>query len=123
MANLIFIVLLSILLSLTSCATIISGTQEDVMFNSEPQGAMLDLNGAALGTTPCTIKLKRNQSHLVYLRKEGYHPYCFQIQKEFNPIFLGNIILGGPVGMLVDVCSGGVYKLSPTSNFHILKNK
>lgn len=43
------------------------------------------------------------------------------IKKGFEPVFLGNLVLGGPIGMLVDVCTGAVYKLSPQNNFLLLK--
>ena len=113
--------LFACLFFLTSCSTIINGSSQDVFFNSDPIGSIVEIEGSQLGETPCTLKLKRKKAQTIVLKKEGYESSCIYIKKGFEPVFLGNIILGGPIGMLVDVCSGAVYKLSPDNNFVILK--
>ena len=112
----------SILASLvTSCATIITGTRESVFFDSDPVGSFLEIDGEEVGKTPCTLKLKKNREYIVVFKKEGYTSGNIFIKKGFEPVFLGNLVLGGPIGMLVDVCTGAVYKLSPQNNFLLLK--
>ena len=43
-------------LSLTSCATILTGTSDKITFNSSPEGAKVLDAGIEKCTTPCTIK-------------------------------------------------------------------
>jgi hypothetical protein len=35
------------------------------------------------------------------------------ISKNFDPLFLGNILLGGIIGMVVNYANGAMYKLKP----------
>lgn len=44
---------------------------------------------------------------------EGYHPFDMCIRKRLSRWVFGNIIFGGLVGVVIDVVSGGVYKLTP----------
>lgn len=104
----------------TSCATTITGTKETVFFDSDPTGSILELNGKNVGKTPCSLDLKKNNNYTFVVRKEGFTPQELVITKGFQPIFLGNLAFGGPLGMLIDVLSGAVYELSPQRNFTVL---
>ena len=110
------------ILFLISCATILTGSTQEVYFNSEPSGGLVKINGANLGETPCALKLKKGKSYPVTIEKEGHITQHLYLSKDFQPIFLGNLILGGPLGMIVDLCSGAAYQLSPSHNYVVLKS-
>jgi hypothetical protein len=47
-------------------------------------------------------------------QKEGYEPQTATLQKELDAWYLGNILLGGLIGMLiVDPLTGAMWKLPP----------
>lgn len=97
-----------------SCATIFSGTTDDVTFESEPEGATVYIDGVQRGRTPTTIEVNRDTSQpRVRLELDGYQTEQFRLQRNFNTVSilnLGNLIFWG-----VDLISGAVYRYSPTS--------
>jgi hypothetical protein len=64
------VTLLVILLS--GCASIINGTNQNLTFNSNPQGAKVYLDGIVMGTTPFTFQAKKNRYNNLRVEKEGY---------------------------------------------------
>lgn len=110
-------------LASTGCATIINGSRQTVDFSSQPTGAKVYINGQEYGNTPTSVKLKRNanmpgqvagqKQYDVKIELEGYHPYELKVKREFNGWFIGNILIGGLIGVIVDAATGSMYKLSP----------
>lgn len=100
---------------LTGCATIISGTSQEIGIVSRPSGAKVIINGVFRGTTPMAIKLSRKDTHKIRLELEGYKPYEVVLVRRINWWVLGNLIFGGLIGLAVDAISGGIYRLSPDS--------
>ena len=45
----------------------------------------------------------------------GYQEARIHISKEFDPLFLGNLLCGGVIGMIVDASNGAMNKLTPES--------
>lgn len=105
-----------IAMSLTGCASIIDGGNQSLSFASNPEGATVYMNGAAIGKTPVTISAKR-QSGAQPLRftKEGYKDVDVQAASTMNPWFLGNIITGGLFGSTTDGMSGAAFKYEQNS--------
>lgn len=105
-------------LLLTSCATTVNGTTEDVCIQSKPSEADLYVDGIAYGKTPRILPLDRRTSHVVRIELEGYEPQEFFLKNELSGWSFGNLALAPltlfviPVGVAVDACSGGIYKLS-----------
>ncbi|WP_303918031.1 PEGA domain-containing protein [Draconibacterium sediminis] len=97
----------------SSCATIISGSRQNVTIASTPSAADVYINGVDMGKTPVTKNLKRNQEYTVLIELEGYLPYETLLTKEFNAWYLGNILIGGLIGLIIDPITGAIYKLSP----------
>jgi len=101
-----------------SCASIIHGTKQSITINSTPTQAVFEVKteGGAIvfhGYTPATVSLDRKNAYDVTIYLDGYQPASLHISKNFDPIFLGNILLGGIIGMVVDYAKGAMYKLSP----------
>lgn len=83
----------------------------------------MSINGANFGTTPTQVRLKRNANmpgtpsgrgyYDVKIEMDGFYPYEVKVKREFNGWFLGNLLIGGLVGIIVDAATGSMYKLSP----------
>jgi len=98
---------------LTGCATIVSGTQQN-MFIDTPHvnGAECKLNDSKNGSwylpsTPGSVSvLKGNGPMNVTCTKKGYETTSISVEETFAGATLGNVILGGGVGIFVDAVSG-----------------
>lgn len=55
--------------ALSACSTI---TQEEVVVNSTPEGAIILINDEIVGVTPTTITLDKSNSYELTLVKQGY---------------------------------------------------
>lgn len=112
MRKIIFLTL-STLVILSSCASIISTSRQNVSITSSPSEAKVHINTVDVGQTPITHSLKRNQEHQVRITLDGYKPYEVILTKKLNSWFFGNILLGGLIGIIVDASTGAMYKLTP----------
>lgn len=101
-------------LLLTGCASIVDGNSQSVSFASNPEGATVYLNGAAIGKTPVTISTKRKGSaQPLRFTKEGHQDVEVNMTSRVNPWFFGNIITGGLLGSSTDGLSGAAFKYDP----------
>ncbi|MEE9362360.1 MAG: PEGA domain-containing protein [Cellulophaga sp.] len=115
--------LLLVTLIFTSCASIIHGTTQMVDFNSQPSGAIITIDGKEYGKTPQSISLRRKgrikgdkskkKEYAVKISLEGYYPYEIKIKREMDGWFLGNVLFGGIIGIIIDASNGAMYKLTP----------
>ncbi len=106
--------LLGITLSATSCATILTGTKDKIIFNSTPEGAKVMHKGIEKCTTPCTAEIPRSLSRqTVTFEKEGFNNKEVKLTKTFNAVSLVNILLGGVIGVGIDAATGSLTKYSP----------
>ena len=121
MKKLIFLSLVCFVLS--SCATILSSTTQRVNFTTTPPDAKVYINDIEVGKTPLLKDLKRNGKYLIKLELEGHKPHLINLEKKFNPVVLANILLGGVVGLIVDIATGAIYVLSPDEINIFLKKK
>lgn len=106
---------LAIVAMMTSgCATIVHlGSTEELSVSSEPSGATVVIDGTERGVTPLATKVERKKDHAVVLTKEGFEENQSRVESHISGWIAGNIILGGLVGLLVDVMSGGGYTIEP----------
>jgi len=100
-------------LMVVGCATIMHGTSQEVGVSSSPSGASVLVDGRTFGTTPVVVTLKRNQNHFVRLELPGYMPFEIVLTRSLSGWVWGNLAFGGVIGLVVDVVSGGIYKLTP----------
>lgn len=103
------------------CASVVSGTDQKVTFNSEPDEATVTVSGRVLGKTPITVPVDRGSNQSITFEKEGYKTYTAQLSTTTNPWFFGNIVLGGLVGSTTDGVSGAIHEFSPDQYFVTLK--
>jgi hypothetical protein len=106
------------LLSAPGCATMVTGGghSETVRLNSAPQGATVYVDGNRLGLTPIAATLTRKDNHTVIMSMDGFDDQTVAIRSGFNGWLVGNLLVGGVIGMVVDVASGAMEgDLSPGS--------
>ena len=102
---------------LSACSTIVNGTQQSVFIDTPfVEKAVCTLKDSKSGSwhlssTPGTaIVTKGNGPMNIVCEKSGYKLGQVQIDDEFSGATLGNVILGGGVGILVDAASGAAQK-------------
>lgn len=103
----------SILCLFNSCATIFTGTSQNIHFNSEPKGARIIINGLEMGRTPASIKLSKPgfSNTTVTLRLESYEDRTFILDKSFNVISVINFL--GIFPWVIDLATGAFMNYSP----------
>jgi len=116
--------LASILLS-TGCATIVHSGPRSIPVASTPTGATVtiyDRDGQQVSkqTTPFTAVLRtkygyfKGQDYKLVFELPGYQKTEVQLNSELSAWYLGNIVFGGLIGMLiVDPLTGAMFNLSP----------
>jgi hypothetical protein len=113
--------LLAIAPLVTGCASIISGRHADVAFDTYPTNAHVtihDNEGRTVASldTPGVVTLKRNRKFFLPARytatieAPGYAPAEVPIRSTVNPWVLGNIVIGGIPGLIVDNATGAAWK-------------
>ena len=100
--------LISLIILMSSCATIFTGTKTNIMFNSEPSGATVEMDGLEIGTTPLTYPVKKSFDGIIAFEKDGYQRKSIGLQKSFNAVSIIN--LGSILGWIIDVATGAVKK-------------
>ncbi len=91
----------------TGCATIVKDDSQPVAFSSDPQDAVISINGTPRGKTPSTIMVKRSaKKQMVQYTLEGYETTTFPLEKSVAGMTFGNIIFGGLIGVGVDIATG-----------------
>jgi hypothetical protein len=125
---------------LGGCATMMSGTTQEMSFQSSPDdvvvtlirkvkvakpssvktGLQFDLHEETriLGKTPVTLQLdKTDDPQSVVFSKEGYKPVTMKLSTTLDGWFWGNIVFGGFFGSTTDSMSGAVHEYAPSQFF------
>lgn len=123
--------LLSVLI--TGCASIVDGGDTKyVHINSNPQGMKVtisEINGEKISvlTTPTMIALKRSHGYFsgeeykFVFESPGYYPYETHITAKMDGWYIGNIFLGGVIGMLiVDPATGDMFTLPKEVHYDLV---
>lgn len=97
--------------SVVGCASVTSGTTQAIAVNSDPAGAdcKLTREGQPLGTVkapgPVTIKRDSRPVH-VSCSMPGYEDGKVVLNSRYETATMGNMLLGGAIGMMVDASTG-----------------
>ena len=100
-------------IGLSGCATVMNGTSQPVTFNSDPDGATIELISGLSCVTPCEYEMKRGDDSMVTFSKDGYEPVSVYMQSRLGGSTFGNIIAGGIIGGVVDGSNGASNRLYP----------
>ncbi len=102
---------------LPSCATIVTGTRENVSVTSTPEGATVHITtagGFAIfeGRTPAYLQMAKDKDYTVTVSVPGYQDARVGITRDFEAWTLANIFCGlWPA--LIDIASGAYKHLTP----------
>jgi hypothetical protein len=113
----------------TGCASIVHNGPRAVSIGSQPSGAKTTvskrlkdgtLEVVSVQTTPCTVALKpkagffKGQAYTVAFELPGYASSTVELKPTMSGWYLGNIVFGGLIGLLiVDPATGAMWNLSP----------
>jgi hypothetical protein len=111
----------ALVLGLCGCASIVSGRYADVHLDSHPANAHVvvrDHKGATVAeaNTPAVVTLKRNRKfflpakYTATFEAPGYAAAQVPLRSTLNPWVAGNLVLGGPVGLIVDTATGAGWR-------------
>ncbi len=99
---------------LSGCASIVEGTDQQVTINTTPDGAKCALSreGQVIGIanpTPQTLTLSKSRKDVTVLcQKAGYKEATAILDSEFESMTLGNLLIGGVIGVGVDAATGAL---------------
>lgn len=105
--NLSLLVMACVVLLSTSCASIFTGAKRNVLFETEPSGAKVFVNGFEKGTTPTQIKVKAEDK--VHFRLDDYTERVVIMDSKFNLV----AVLNGfsIIGWGVDALTGSLKRV------------
>jgi hypothetical protein len=99
-------------LSLSSCATIFTGSRQSVYIESKPEGARIIVDGIDRGVTPAMVRLKKGfEGQTVVLRKDGYETKYINPPTTFNAVAVLNLF--NILFWAIDVATGAMMKYDP----------
>ena len=101
------------------CATMFTGSAQQVTVSSQPPGARVIVNGGYSGVTPVALLLKTERDYTVTLQREGFQDTTAPIFREFNPVAALNLL--SPVCWVVDIATGALWRLTPTGVYVTLQ--
>jgi hypothetical protein len=108
--------------TLPACATLTTGTTSTISVITDPPGASCTLTrrGDVVGVvnpTPGSVTVSKSMSAIdVTCARAGHGPGTGAIASQFQAMTVGNILIGGLIGIAVDAASGaaGTYPGSVT---------
>ncbi|HWF00293.1 MAG TPA: PEGA domain-containing protein [Caulobacteraceae bacterium] len=104
--------------SLGACATVTRGVNTNWAVESTPPGAKVQTtNGYSCEHTPCTFHMLRKSDFDVTVSMAGYKPWKGHVNHSVHgggaAGVVGNAVVGGVIGIGVDVASGAAFDLRP----------
>jgi len=109
------VLMVMVMLSLTSCATILKQKSRTVSFDSNPQGADVYIDGNRMGKTPFPLSLSNLKSVTVTFKKDGYEDKTYIINTKVGGGWVVADIFGFTiVNILVDACTENWLNLDTT---------
>jgi len=108
-----------IIILLVSCATVTTGTKQEIAVSTNPVGANCTIyqegimvNEAKM--TPATITISKADVSVVFLcKKKGYLDNTGVLAANYEGMTWGNVLIGGLIGFAIDATSGSVRSYTP----------
>ncbi len=112
------------IMALCSCATIFTPSVYPVTIKTNPSGAHIRIENRMFGVvyegaSPASVRLEaaagymRKEEYKITISKDGYDPVITHITPKLDGWYIGNLLIGGWIGMLiVDPASGAMYKIA-----------
>jgi hypothetical protein len=105
-------------LVLQSCASVTTGTTQNLTVVTDPAGAQCRLlrgeSATVVGVvsqTPTTMRIdKSGEIMTIECTREGHEVTRTYLEPDFQAMTLGNAIIGGGIGLMIDAASGAMAK-------------
>lgn len=114
-----------ILLFLTGCSSIVEGRSQEIqVVTNPPAKCTFTRNGEMLGTieTPASLYIEKSKYDItITCKKSGYQTANYLDHSGVAGATLGNVLLGGGVGFLVDSATGADNKYETPVNLTLTK--
>jgi PEGA domain len=107
------LLILSLLIALNGCATIMHGTTQDIEITTDPSDARLVVDDRESYRSPAKITMKRKDDHTVKISKEGYKRETVDIKGALSWAVAGDFLAGGAIGYGIDAATGAQRRLVP----------
>ena len=101
------VIFLSMVVLLSSCASILTGSKRRVLFETNPPNVRVYVNGMERGVTP--IQLKVEADDRVDFRSEGYNERVVIMDSNFNLVAILNGI--SIIGWGIDALTGSLKRV------------
>ncbi|HYC02784.1 MAG TPA: hypothetical protein VED40_05790 [Azospirillaceae bacterium] len=113
-------------MAVSACSTIVEGTSQDIVVNTNPAGAACDLvrEAKSIGrveSTPGTVKVQKTKHDItVVCTKDGFQQATFMNKSDVAGATVGNVLAGGLVGWAVDSATGADNKYTSPINITLV---
>lgn len=117
---------LILLISLSACSSIIEGTSQEILVNTNPSGADCSLmrEGVAIARvnpTPGAATIKKTKHDItIECTKSGYSDVAYLNHSDVAGATVGNVLLGGGIGWAIDSASGADNKYESPVNITLV---
>tara|TARA_Y100000385_G_C12522466_1_gene396011 strand:+ start:68 stop:520 length:453 start_codon:yes stop_codon:yes gene_type:complete len=101
-------ILITLLLLLSSCATILTGSKKSVLFESNPNGAKVFINGFERGETPVQLYVEADDR--VDFRLDNYKERVVVMDSDFNLVAIINGF--SIIGWGIDALTGSLKRVN-----------
>ena len=107
-------IIISLVFSLSSCATIFGGTKNTVRVEAgTPEKAQVYLDGELLGEAPFKIRISKYKlqvGSIIEIKKEGFKTMTYEVLRNPHIGYVVADILGGVIPLIIDVADGNIYR-------------
>lgn len=114
MKHIIYLLLVVMAMSMTSCATILTPDGQHITFIAPPKTRIYDGGKLIARTNKDGVAFanidKKLHSKTLVAEKTGFQTTPFELTATFNYVSLGNLIIGGGIGFGVDLLTGKICK-------------
>ena len=104
------------------CATLVTGTTQAITIETDPAGAACTVTRggeklAALGATPGQVTIDKGFKTIdIACQKERYRTGATALDASLQPVIFGNILIGGGLGIIIDLTSGAAMRYETTTH-------
>lgn len=96
-------------LLLAACGTVISGSSQNISFDSNVKGVRVFIDGMEICKTPCVYPFERKAAtSVITAKKEGYEDKQIILRSELNSVAILNLTFWP--SWLTDVATGGMWQ-------------
>lgn len=121
------ILVLSLNLVLGGCATLMSGTEQELTIQSNVEGAQIFFGESLVGETPAKIRIPRRINRALTLKKPGYAETKLWLPTQMESNFWINIpltlVVVGSFGITTDLVDNAAWKYAPDAYFVNMKSE